>query len=253
MTLRRLALLALPALLIGVGGAWTSTAEEPRYQFSADWVNKGGRVEDWTMALKRFRGKRGVHGLEIGSFEGRSAVWLLANVLTANSSTLTCVDPFPESYGKVFDANIAATGSSNRVVKKVGLSSQVLRGLKQNAYDFIYIDGCHEAACVYLDAALSWDLLKIGGVLIFDDYIWSMDEAVAHRPKVAIDAFVEAFLPFVEVLQTNNHSLILEKTGDAFSVLDETDVYGTISKQGEKRRARQREAQARKQRRKAAP
>ncbi|MCZ6464828.1 MAG: class I SAM-dependent methyltransferase [Proteobacteria bacterium] len=59
-----------------------------------------------------------------------------------------------------------------------------LEGLLE-AGDFIYIDGCHEAACVLLDAVLSWDLLKVGGTMIFDDYVWSMVANPGEKPSSA--------------------------------------------------------------------
>jgi hypothetical protein len=89
-------------------------------------------------ALKQYQGKE-VHGLEIGSFEGRSAIWFFDNILTHPSATMTCVDVFPKEYEDTFDKNIEVSGYSKRVVKKKGLSSQVLRTLKPN-YEFFDID-----------------------------------------------------------------------------------------------------------------
>jgi predicted O-methyltransferase YrrM len=217
--------------LLALGGLASPVASEAKYRFSADWVNKGGRVEDWTRALMRYRHLPRAHGLEIGSFEGRSAIWFLDNILTDDSSKLTCVDLFAEEYESVFDANIEASGHSRRVEKKKGPSSLVLRTLKPNHYDFIYIDGCHQAACTFLDAALSWDLLRVGGTLIFDDYVWRMSVPAAKRPKLAIDAFVESFLPFIDVLQTNNHSLILTKTKSSLDAMSASVFYQSLTKQ----------------------
>ncbi len=223
-------------LLLLFSGSASSVAAESKYQFSTDWVNKAGRVPDWTRALKRYQGNRKVHGLEIGSFEGRSAIWFLDNILTDDSSTLTCVDLFADEYEDIFDTNIEVSGHSERVVKKKGPSSQVLRTLKPDYYDFIYIDGCHLAACTFLDAALSWDLLKVGGTLIFDDYVWTMKVPAAQRPKLAIDAFVESFSPFIAVLQTNNHSLILRRTRKSLDSMEQTGRYRALSRKGTARR-----------------
>ena len=49
-------------------------------------------------------------------------------------------------------------------------------------YDIIYIDGSHEARDVLEDAVLAYRLLKIGGLLIFDDCVHpptSTEQAVA--------------------------------------------------------------------------
>jgi hypothetical protein len=33
-------------------------------------------------------------------------------------------------------------------------------------------DGSHRARDVLEDAVLSWPLLKVGGIMLFDDYLW---------------------------------------------------------------------------------
>ena len=83
-----------------------------------------------------------------------------------------------------------------------------------------------------LDAVLSWDLLRVGGTLIFDDYVWGMKLPAAKRPKLAVDAFVESFMPFIAVLQTNNHSLILRKTRDSLDSMDASGIYRSRARKG---------------------
>ena len=36
------------------------------------------------------------------------------------------------------------------------------------------------------DAVLAWDLLRPGGVIIFDDYLWELEKPRTQRPKLAI-------------------------------------------------------------------
>lgn len=55
------------------------------------------RIPQWERNLQRFVGIPNIHFLEIGSFQGHSACWLLTHVLTHESSTLTCVDLFHPS------------------------------------------------------------------------------------------------------------------------------------------------------------
>jgi predicted O-methyltransferase YrrM len=68
---------------------------------------------------------------------------------------------------------------------------------KHGYFDLIYIDGSHQAPDVLTDAVMSFQLLKVGGVMIFDDYLWSMDKPgfqdVLKMPKPAIDAFINIF------------------------------------------------------------
>jgi predicted O-methyltransferase YrrM len=68
---------------------------------------------------------------------------------------------------------------------------------KHGYFDLIYIDGSHQAPDVLTDAVMSFQLLKVGGVMIFDDYLWTMDKPgfqdVLKMPKPAIDAFLNIF------------------------------------------------------------
>jgi len=59
----------------------------------------------------------------------------------------------------------------------------------------IYIDGSHETPDVFSDAALSYRLLRIGGLMIFDDYIWGggANADPIMNPKMAIDCFLNCY------------------------------------------------------------
>jgi hypothetical protein len=131
-----------------------STRPEPsRYQFSEDWMSDD--TELWARVLAPVRGKPGIHALEVGSFEGRSALWFLENVLTDPTSTLTCVDIWVGPYEKTFDENIKAYGRPRKVIKIKSRSDEALRKLVPKSFDFIYIDGSHEAKDVLVDAVMA--------------------------------------------------------------------------------------------------
>jgi len=170
----------------------------PKYRFTFDWVVP--HAEALERDLARFRNAPGVRALEIGCFEGQSACWYLDNILTHPTSRLVCVDPFAIPMGSVlvryferlFDYNIAASGSGDRVTKLVGRSQDVLPVLPQSQFDFIYVDGSHKVGDVLQDAVLTWPLLRAGGLMIFDDYDLCDDAApglLARAPGRAIDAF----------------------------------------------------------------
>jgi hypothetical protein len=78
------------------------------------------------------------------------------------------------------------------------------------SFDIIYVDADHRAKNVYLDAALSWGLLKTGGVLIFDDYLLNLQYPLEMRPKVAIDAFIAAFADELDVVH-DSYQLVVKK------------------------------------------
>jgi predicted O-methyltransferase YrrM len=72
-------------------------------------------------------------------------------------------------------ANLAVVVIGRYIALIRGLSADVLPELmvEGRRFDFIYIDGSHVAPDVLLDAAMSFALLKPGGILAFDDYDWS--------------------------------------------------------------------------------
>lgn len=196
--------------------------------FATDWFSHN--IPVWERVLSEFRGKEGLRFLEIGSWEGRSACWLLQEIVTDPSSTLACVDtfalspaqrtaisvtiaPLPPDFDpeQRFDANIAGIGAIDRVIKLKGESQTILRSLPMNDYDCIYIDGSHAAPDVLTDAVLSWGLLKNNGILIFDDYKLSLSPDHLAHPAIAIDAFLKIFAGHYEVLE-HGWQVILRRT-----------------------------------------
>jgi len=194
------------------------------YKFTVDSMS--ANIKTWEQHLNRFAHQPDLEFLEIGSFEGGSACWLLKNILTGEGSRLTCIDTFDfagqgsyylqdegsesMSIEDRFDFNIKQTGSAHKVRKLVGSSQQVLRGLPFSTYDFIYIDGSHKAANVLEDAVLVWPLLKKGGLLTFDDYKWNGDPDPLNCPGVAINAFLNIFETHYAMIQ-KGYQVTIEK------------------------------------------
>lgn len=81
-------------------------------------------------------------------------------------------------------------------------------------FDAIYIDASHMARDVLSDAVLSWDLLKVGGRLIFDDYEWKIYQDSYATPKVAIDGFLASYDKMYEVI-VKDYQVHLKKISDA--------------------------------------
>lgn len=158
-------------------------------EFSDDYTTSHETV--WKGCLESFIGKPDIHLLEVGVFEGRSTLWFLENVLTHPTSRITCIDSFGRSGGEAsFDHNVEVSGHVRRVTKMKGLSVDVLPTLSSRAFDVVYVDGSHRAVDVLMDAVLCWPLLKAGGVMIFDDYLWETERPSSRRPQMAIDLFL---------------------------------------------------------------
>lgn len=74
------------------------------------------------------------------------------------------------------------------------------------AFDFIYVDGSHAPFDTLVDACMAWGLLKQGGVMLFDDYMYPHEDT-----QMGIDAFINT-LPYdkYKILFTN-YQLAVQK------------------------------------------
>lgn len=196
-------------------GAVTQRAYQHDYSFTTDWFSSHMPV--WKRVLAAYVGKPSVEYLEVGLYEGMSALWMLDNVLTNETAHLTGIDPFLGDYEQTFAENLEQSGSSQKATVIKGFSQLVLRKLTPNSYDIIYIDGSHATKDVLEDAVLSWRLLKQGGILIFDDYVWiglgfhCEFDAAGDYPKPAIDAFATCFSDEIEVIHNSSQLIIRKK------------------------------------------
>ena len=175
--------------------------------FSQDWFSQ--HIPIWTRLLHEFKGKAGLRILEIGTFEGRSTCWLLENIVTGEGAHIDCIDTFEgaedmvalkldmSKMRDVFESNIAPW--RDRVTVYAGESAAVLRGLS-GPFDLVYVDGSHRAPDVLADAVLSWPLLKVGGIMLFDDYLWQQDPRPEHCPRLGIDSFLRCQRGWFDVL-----------------------------------------------------
>lgn len=186
-----------------------SLLNSEKLSFSEDYVSNF--TADWSKHLACYAGKEDVALLEIGCFEGRSTLWFLQNILTHPSASITCVDSFSRRGGEPrFDHNIAFSGLSSRTTKLKGRSEEVLPRLATLRFDVVYIDGSHRAVDVLMDAMASWQILKPGGTMIFDDYGWGQGKQPADRPGPAIDLFIDTMGSRAELLH-REYQVILRK------------------------------------------
>lgn len=180
-------------------------------------------VPVWNRLFQGMRHRPNLNFLEIGCFEGRSAVWLLENVLTDPTSTLHCIDTFEgsEEHDAIDTSRLREYFMHNiedhrsKVVVHVGESGKVLRTFRErNVFDFIYIDGDHHSANVMEDAVLCFPLLKVGGIMAFDDYLGGDGETLEYQlPKIAVDAFLKVYQKKV-VLKHMGYQVFVEKVED---------------------------------------
>lgn len=181
------------------------------YNFSTDWFTR--HIPVWNKILRPFKGKADIHYLEIGVFEGRSAIWMLENILTHPSSKLTGIDIFQFGNGlkEKYLSNLKMSGFAHKATTIQGYSQIELRNLPLNSFDIIYIDACHRADCTLANAALSFELLKTYGLLIFDDYTWGEELPEELRTQFAIDSFITAYRNFIEIVHRDYQVFIRKR------------------------------------------
>ena len=145
-------------------------------------------------ALKSFQNINSI--LEIGSYEGRSAIFFL-NFF--KNSKITCVDTWEGS--DEHDKRIFLEIEKNFLINTEDfIKSKRLSYLKSNSntffnynhakYDLIFLDGDHSFDQVLKDAENAWDCLNINGYLIFDDYLWWYYHDIMKNPSSAINQFL---------------------------------------------------------------
>lgn len=194
------------------------------YQFTQDWFMTGPQVWPQIKAMMRRR----ADFLEIGSYEGRSSVWTVENMVP-DSGSLTCIDTWQgseehsqEDMAAVearFDHNIELIGKQFPLREIWKIKEPSIKALGEmvsvgRQFDFIYIDGSHQAKDVMTDSCMAWPLLRSGGFLVWDDYLWGSARDILHKPKMAIDGFMLMFGEELRPIFTG-YQMIVQKTGGA--------------------------------------
>ena len=155
--------------------------------------------------------------LEIGSYEGRSAIFFLKNF---SDSNITCVDTWAgsdehssvnfELIEKNFDFNTSFYQSNNNLMKYKMTSNEFFK--KNHRYfDLIYVDGDHSSDQVKIDLINSWNVLKNGGFLVLDDYMWWYYKDLKKNPSTPINDFIRANISNISKLVVW-HQVIIQKT-----------------------------------------
>ena len=155
--------------------------------------------------------------LEIGCFEGLSSCFFADNFLTNQHSRLTCIDPFltinsndhkqflQNNEEINFDFNISVCKNANKItVHKI--TSDMFFENNTSAYNFIYIDGCHEPEFITRDMENAFNILDKNGIMWMDDY-GGGDGIVI---KKTMDAFLEKYKGRYELIHSK-YQLAIKK------------------------------------------
>jgi predicted O-methyltransferase YrrM len=132
-------------------------------------------IANFTEELQAYAGLPNLSFLQIGAYTGDASKWLLTNVLTDPTSVLVDVDVWNDEISlwpgkdreKEYDQKVASF--SNCI--KIKLSSKEFFSVNSRKFDVVYIDGSIWNNQTYWDGVRSFNCLKQGGTLIFDDYL----------------------------------------------------------------------------------
>jgi predicted O-methyltransferase YrrM len=192
---------------------------------STDWTSR--YFPNWASLLAAHR-DRALEVLEIGSWEGRSAIFFLRFLPHCR---LTCVDTFQGNAEHAlrdkwadalphiearFDSNLAEFADRFEKIKLSSTEALAALNAAGRKFDLAYIDGSHDSADVHHDAVLSWPMINDRGIVMFDDYEWSFFEDERRHPKLGVDTFLLTHAGQYRELH-RGYQIIIEKTGSGIT------------------------------------
>ena len=202
-------------------GAFQAHAAEQAFEFTDLWADNN--IPYVAPVLRKFaRWKDRIDYLEIGAYEGRNLAfmdWLLPGKLA-----VTVIDPWfddelnpEEKYHSVeprFQRNVAKLGFQSLAVTKGFSTYELPRMLATgDSFDLIYVDGTHTALGVMIDLCFCASMLRVGGLMVLDDYWHQESEIGGPGVKQAVDRFHGAFRQYFE-LEAVYRQVILRKTAE---------------------------------------
>jgi len=132
--------------------------------------------------------------VEIGSWKGKSTIWLGKGSKRANKVKIYAIDPHigssehKKAYGKIwtfeeFKKNIKNANVDDIIIPIVKTSEEAAKNFDEPV-ELIFIDGAHEYDLVKLDFELWFPKVIDGGIMAFHD------TTVWLGPKKVVDEFV---------------------------------------------------------------
>lgn len=205
----------------------------PDFQFphSDGWFGAHERV--WDAMFAQIPIKRAV---EIGAFEGRCTTYMMRKIQENGGGEVVVIDTWEvgqlRANGAVFEFDMAEVYETFRtntalaqkeypdvhlMVARTTSDRELLRLLEEqyvfeDQHDLVYVDGAHDAMNALRDMVLGFELLRPGGILVVDDYLWQLNNNPAHMPRTAINTFMLCYAEHVNVLlASTNAQVFLQK------------------------------------------
>ena len=198
------------------------------YQFTNSWFSP--LIQSvWNIVIPQIGPSK---FLEMGSFEGRSTTWIINKFARIRDIEMHCIDTWEGCNDNIkLDIDFKSTEERFKHNIDIALKNNpfkidfhVHKGLTDNEltklflggfanyFDFIYVDAGHKASECLSDMVLSWKLLKEGGIMAIDDYIFAVENRPRWDvPKTAVDAFVNIHVDQVELINAPNQQVYIRK------------------------------------------
>ena len=184
-----------------------------KYSFKyRDWFSDNINV--WKKFLSNVNN---IKYLEIGTFEGRSALFISE---FENSRKIVCVDPYID-YNEIERYDFKMENVYESVKEKISkIKNKDINLIKKTSDEFflenkesfnvIYIDGSHHHEDVKKDFINSMNCLEKNGILICDDFLWFRYKKIEENP---ISATIECYYKYQKNLKILfiNHQIIFKK------------------------------------------
>ena len=148
-----------------------------------------------------------INYLEIGVADGGNAINVSRSYASHPNSKIYCVDPwkdydaYPEYKGyqeigyNAFLNNINTLANPSKFIIHRGFSDDIVPKFNDNFFDIIFVDGNHETEFVYRDGVMALQKVKVGGYIVFDDYLQAWKQTM-----VGIDKFIRDNRSRIEIV-----------------------------------------------------
>lgn len=172
-----------------------------------------------------FKDRSNIDILEVGVFEGRTAIWFMDNLLKGKNGRYVGIEPdiLPN-----LRHNLKQYENISMIIDDYSFYALPELICNRNYFELIYVDGDHNAMCYLEDIVMCWRLLEIGGIMLLDDYEMEAKDPyfyVSHKefvnyprvnfthPKTAIDSFLNIYRGLYEIV-INNAQIGVKKICD---------------------------------------
>jgi predicted O-methyltransferase YrrM len=181
-----------------------------RYRVADNWFDH--------VNMEEYRNKP-IRYLEIGTFYGANLLSVANTYAGHAESKLYCVDPWEDYFDypeykeqqttiyNTFLSNIENSGVRDKIIVTRGYSNLEVPKFQDEFFDIIYVDGNHEPEYVLEDAVLSFRKLKVGGIMIFDDYGWGGPDLTQR----GIDGFMNGYHKRIQFLGERASQVFVKK------------------------------------------